>query len=49
MEKYTKAQMDVIEFENEDVISTSCLSDTSGGFCEYPYNPWGDCSVVITG
>lgn len=23
MEKYTKAQMEVIEFENEDVIATS--------------------------
>ena len=23
MEKYTKAQMEVIEFENEDVINTS--------------------------
>lgn len=23
MEKYTKAQMEVIEFENEDVITTS--------------------------
>ena len=24
MEKYTKAQMEVIEFESEDVITTSC-------------------------
>ena len=24
MEKYTKAQMEVIEFEAEDVITTSC-------------------------
>ena len=49
MEKYMKAQMDVIEFENEDVISTSCPSDAPGGICEYPYNPWGDCGIVITG
>lgn len=29
MEKYTKAQMEVIEFENEDVIATSrCGGDT---------------------
>ena len=27
MEKYTKAQMEVIEFENEDVITTSCGGD----------------------
>lgn len=47
MEKYEKAQMEVVEFENEDVISTSCLAHTSGSVCEYPYNPWGDCSVVI--
>ena len=26
MEKYTKAQMEVIEFENEDVITTSTIS-----------------------
>ena len=25
MEKYTKAQMEVIEFENEDVITTSSI------------------------
>ena len=30
MEKYTKAQMEVIEFENEDVITTSgCNVNTS--------------------
>ena len=29
MEKYTKAQMEVIEFENEDVITTS--SEIGGG------------------
>lgn len=31
MEKYTKAQMEVIEFENEDVVTVSipigCVSD----------------------
>lgn len=27
MEKYTKAQMEVIEFEAEDVITTSCAFD----------------------
>ena len=31
MEKYEKAQMEVIEFEAEDVITTSsCSSDTGG-------------------
>ena len=30
MEKYTKAQMEVIEFENEDVITTSG-GETGGG------------------
>lgn len=29
MEKYTKAQMEVIEFENEDVITTN--GDEVGG------------------
>ena len=34
MEKYTKAQMEVIEFENEDVIATSkCSRDDVG--CGY--------------
>lgn len=27
MEKYTKAQMEVIEFENEDVITTSGIGE----------------------
>ena len=33
MEKYTKAQMEVIEFENEDVINTSVDNgfDNTGG------------------
>ena len=34
MEKYTKAQMEVIEFENEDVITTSgeCVGDGCIGY-----------------
>ena len=33
MEKYAKAQMEFIEFENEDVITTSgtCPQDAIGG------------------
>lgn len=32
MEKYTKAQMEVIEFENEDVITASgCGTNEIGG------------------
>ena len=31
MEKYTKAQMEVIEFENEDVIATSVGIDVGVG------------------
>lgn len=31
MEKYTKAQMEVIEFENEDVITTSGGEIGGGG------------------
>ena len=31
MDKYVKAQMEVIEFEAEDVITTSCPSEL--GFC----------------
>ena len=33
MEKYTKAQMEVIEFENEDVIGTSGCPDECYGDC----------------
>ena len=36
MEKYTKAQMEVIEFENEDVITTS---GTCNG-ADVSVNPW---------
>lgn len=35
MEKYTKAQMEVIEFEAEDVITTSCGFNCPG----YSYHP----------
>ena len=31
MEKYAKAQMEVIEFENEDVITTSNTGGEIGG------------------
>ena len=31
MEKYEKARMEVIEFDAEDVITTSCSADLS--FC----------------
>lgn len=31
MEKYTKAQMEVIEFEAEDVITTSGVGGVIGG------------------
>lgn len=31
MEEYTKAQMEVIEFENEDVITTSGIGGEIGG------------------
>lgn len=34
MEKYTKAQMEVIEFEAEDVITTSNGSDVDEGGSE---------------
>lgn len=34
MEKYTKAQMEVIEFENEDVITTSQIGGGDEGFGE---------------
>ena len=35
MEKYTKAQMEVIEFEAEDVITTSSCNGT-----DVSINPW---------
>lgn len=46
MEKYTKAQMEVIEFESEDVIATSsipigCVSDASC-ISNEPPKPDGD-------
>ena len=36
MEKYTKAQMEVIEFEAEDVITTSCGFDWCPGYSYHP-------------
>ena len=54
MEKYTKAQMEVIEFENEDVITESIPIENcpyDGGckvedlFC----TPDGDCPSVLWG
>lgn len=32
MEKYVKAEMEVIEFETEDVITTSGFNHDDGGF-----------------
>ena len=34
MEKYAKAQMEVIEFENEDVITASQIGGGDEGFGE---------------
>ena len=54
MEKYTKAQMEVIEFEAEDVITESIPIDhcpydggckTEDLFC----TPDGDCASVLWG
>ena len=54
MEKYTKAQMEVIEFENEDVVGVSIPIENcpfDGGckveslFC----TPDGDCPSVLWG
>ena len=41
MEKYTKAQMEVIEFEAEDVITTSgeCMGDCVGEVTNDPRFP----------
>ena len=33
MEKYVKAEMEVIEFEAEDVITTSCAVDVNDWGC----------------
>lgn len=33
MDKYVKAEMEVIEFEAEDVITTSCAAYTPGPSC----------------
>lgn len=39
MEKYTKAQMEVIEFEAEDVITTSGVGGVIGGWGYGTDNP----------
>lgn len=41
MEKYTKAQMEVIEFENEDVITSSTICPDNCTF------DGGTCSNII--
>lgn len=43
MEKYTKAQMEVIEFEAEDVITTSGGTDWCPTFVP-PHPCWNDLS-----
>ena len=43
MEKYTKAQMEVIEFEAEDVITTSGGPDWCTNFTP-PHSCWNDLS-----
>ena len=52
MEKYTKAQMEVIEFENEDVVTASIPIDNcpydGGGKVESLFcTPDGDCPSVF--
>ena len=42
MEKYTKAQMEVIEFENEDVITASSCQGTDVTI--NPFQPGGSYS-----
>ncbi len=54
MEKYTKAQMEVIEFENEDVITESLPIDNCpyDGGCKIEdliCNSDGDCPSVLWG
>ena len=44
MEKYTKAQMEVIEFENEDVITTSGNCANVIGICPEETT---DCGIVF--
>ena len=45
MEKYTKAQMDIIEFENEDVITSStCTGMYSIDLCA-PVEP--GCTGIV--
>ena len=53
MEKYTKAQMEIIEFENEDVIMTSSIPIGKcpwDGGCKLEDNICpsdGDCQSVL--
>ena len=52
MEKYTKAQMEVIEFEAEDVITESipienCPYDGSCKVEDLLCTPDGDCTSVL--
>ena len=54
MEKYEKAQMEVIEFENEDVITTSGCNGVNAGIggwgcgTDNPSCP-SDCSELVAG
>ena len=52
MEKYTKAQMEVIEFENEDVVTVSipidhCPNDGGCKLEDLYCTPDGDCPSVL--
>ena len=52
MEKYTKAQMEVIEFENEDVVTVSipienCPYDGGCNVDSLFCTPDGDCPSVL--
>ena len=54
MEKYTKAQMEVIEFENEDVITESipidhCPWDGGCKLEDHICTSDGDCPSVLWG
>ena len=47
MEKYTKAQMEVIEFEAEDVITTSSIKIcTSTDYDNVPIDPSDNCIMA---
>ena len=51
MEKYTKAQMEVIEFEAEDVITTSGVSGEINPWECGNYNPScpSECQEIVVG